>query len=73
MSVRRRAMQLALPIIGMGLLGACSLVQEAGDYCNGQGYSQGTTAFEQCVANREAEAKRYRSGRRGGRGSGAGG
>ena len=52
--------------IGLLALAACASVEDA---CLRDGFTAGTTAFDQCVADKRAEHPKY-TGRSGGRGWG---
>jgi len=58
-------------VLAMGALAACSPSQAIARYCAEKGYVEGSTAFQDCVAERQSVRRlRYLKG---GGGAGAGG
>ena len=69
---RRSLIKVALSGGLLTVVAACAGGQSAEKYCAGKGYSQGSSAFDQCVQIREAKARRSRSAWGGGSGGSSG-
>ena len=57
-------MRMALFVLVLGILGACSNLSDADftrSHCEGQGLEAGSANFEQCVANKQESMNRNRA------------
>lgn len=68
MAIGRIAGPVGLLALAFTLGGCTAFSNEAA--CKKEGLAEGTPAFSQCVSAKKAEAARYRSGRRRGKGAG---